>query len=76
MDHIASLKECVSDYTLKKSKVLYLPQDLNLQKMHRMYMELYPNDQCSLESYRYYDGYECSFLFIHCLIVNKAKMVN
>jgi hypothetical protein len=37
--HIQSLKGRKSHYSLKKSEKLYLPDELNVKKLHQMYIE-------------------------------------
>lgn len=50
--HIGSLKGRKSHYSLKDSKKIYLSEDLNIQKLHRMYSQKYPNHPVSYEKYR------------------------
>ena len=50
--HIKSFKGRESHYSNKDSSKTYLPEDLNVAKMHKMFEEKYPNVICSYESYR------------------------
>lgn len=50
--HIKSFKGRESHYSHKDSNKTYLPQDLNVSKMHKMFKEMYPDVICSCESYR------------------------
>ncbi|RUS71872.1 hypothetical protein EGW08_020363 [Elysia chlorotica] len=52
IDHIRSFRGRQSHYTLRDSKKLYLPEELNVTKMHEMYMAEHPGETCSRESYR------------------------
>lgn len=52
IEHIKSFKGRQSHYSLKDSSKIYLPEDLNISKMHRMYLEKFPNFPTSYESYR------------------------
>ncbi|RUS86935.1 hypothetical protein EGW08_005340 [Elysia chlorotica] len=49
---IRSFKGRQSHYSLKDSKKLYLPEDLNVNKMHAMYLAAHPGETCCRESYR------------------------
>ena len=52
IDHIKSFKVETSHYGLSESKRLYLPAELNVTKMHRLFLEKFSNTKCSLSSYR------------------------
>lgn len=52
IDHIKSFKGRQSHYSLKDSSKMYLPEELNIKKMHRMYLEKFPTFRVSYESYR------------------------
>lgn len=52
IEHITSFKGRQSHYSLKDSTKTYLPEDLNIKKMHRMYLEKFPDFHTSYESYR------------------------
>lgn len=49
--HINSFRGRHSHYSLNDSKRLYLPETLNIKKMHQMYIEKYQN-KVSYETYR------------------------
>ena len=49
---IFALLEDNSLITLLKIIGNYLPEDLNLYKMHSIYLESHPGELCSRESYR------------------------
>lgn len=51
-DHLSSLKGRKSHYSLKKTNKVYLPEELNVKKLHNMYIEKYPNNPVSYEYYR------------------------
>lgn len=51
-EHIASFKGRTSHYTYAKTKKIYLPEELNLTKMHKLYMEKYSENPISYEQYR------------------------
>lgn len=50
--HIKSFKGRNSHYSLNKSKRTYLPQDLNITKMWKLYNALYNNNKVSYDTYR------------------------
>lgn len=50
--HIQSLKYRQSHYNLHDSKIFYLPKDLNIKKLHDMYLELNSEHPVSYETYR------------------------
>ncbi|XP_023028220.2 uncharacterized protein [Leptinotarsa decemlineata] len=50
--HIKSFKGRESHYSQKDSKKTYLPDDLNVSKMFKLFQDCHPNIRCSLESYR------------------------
>lgn len=50
--HIKSFKGRASHYSTKDTIKTYLPEDLNLKKMFRMFKEVYPSCSISYESYR------------------------
>ncbi|XP_065675039.1 uncharacterized protein LOC136091418 [Hydra vulgaris] len=52
INHIRSFRGQQSHYSLKDSKKVYLPEDLNLSRMHAMYLESLQGKTCSRESYR------------------------
>ncbi|KAK4877699.1 hypothetical protein RN001_010205 [Aquatica leii] len=51
-EHIKFFKGRKVHYSLRDSKRIYLPEELNVKRMHRMFMEDYPNKQISYETYR------------------------
>lgn len=51
-EHIKSLKTRESHYSLKDTTKKYLPEDLNVTKLHNMFKQLHPDVKLSLESYR------------------------
>ncbi|KAK5650194.1 hypothetical protein RI129_001223 [Pyrocoelia pectoralis] len=51
-EHIKSFKGRKAHYSLRDSERIYLPEELNVKRMHRMFMEDYPNKQISYETYR------------------------
>ncbi|CAH2006036.1 unnamed protein product [Acanthoscelides obtectus] len=51
-EHIKSFKGRKSHYSVKDSRKLYLPEDLNIKKMFKMFCELNPSMKVSYESYR------------------------
>lgn len=51
--HIASFKTRQSHYSLKDNKNRsYLPEDLNIKKMYRMFLEINPTKRISYQTYR------------------------
>ncbi|GFR68193.1 vitamin B12-dependent ribonucleotide reductase [Elysia marginata] len=53
VSYIQSFRGRVSHYSRKKTRKVYLPEDLNISKMHAMFMEKqHPNVKCSYDSYR------------------------
>lgn len=52
ISHIKSFKTRASHYSLAKSKKQYLPDELNIKKMHIMYKEKFPQHVISYEKYR------------------------
>lgn len=52
LSHIQSLKGRHAHYSLHDSKRLYLPEELNIKKLHDMYSELNPKNHVSYETYR------------------------
>lgn len=62
-EHIQSLKGRKSHYSLGKTEKLYLPEDLDVKKLHKMYMEKYNNFPLSYDSYRkiFINDYNISF---------------
>lgn len=53
MTHIKSFKGRASHYSLKESRRIYLPEDLSVQKMWRMFLEKHPEESICDETYRY-----------------------
>lgn len=51
-DHIKSFKGRKSHYSMKDSKRIYLPEELNIKKMFKMFCEMHPDVNVSYESYR------------------------
>ncbi|CAH1984553.1 unnamed protein product [Acanthoscelides obtectus] len=51
-EHIKSFKGRKSHYSVKDSRKLYLPEDLIIKKMFKMFCELNPSMKVSYESYR------------------------
>lgn len=51
-DHIKSFKGRQSHYSMKDSKKIYLPEDLNIKKMFKLFCELHPAMKISYEYYR------------------------
>lgn len=51
-EHIASFKGRTSHYSYERTKKIYLPEELNLQKMHNLYQEKYSQNPISYERYR------------------------
>jgi len=51
-DHIKRFKGRQSHYSLKDSKKMYLPEDLNVKKMFTMFKQLHPTVVVSYETYR------------------------
>ncbi|XP_014261324.1 uncharacterized protein LOC106673655 [Cimex lectularius] len=49
---IGSLKGRKSHYSLKDSQKIYLPEDLNIKKLHRLYLEKHAEYTLSYESFR------------------------
>lgn len=62
-EHIQSLRGRKSHYSLKKSDKIYLPDELNIKKLHDMYKTKYPNNPVSYDSYRkiFETNYNISF---------------
>lgn len=60
---LKSLKGRKSHYSLKKSDKIYLPEDINISKLHTMYTELNPNNKVSYDSFRdiFNNDYNFSF---------------
>lgn len=52
-EHIQSLRGRKSHYSLKKTSKIYLPEELNIKKLHQMYLMKYHNQPVSYEYYRY-----------------------
>ncbi|XP_050303981.1 uncharacterized protein LOC126741556 [Anthonomus grandis grandis] len=52
ISYIRSFKGRSSHYSNKKSKKIYLPEDLNIRKMHSMYKLKHPDKSVSYETYR------------------------
>lgn len=50
--HISSFKGRGSHYSTKDSKKIYLPEELNVNKMFKMFKELHPSCKVSYETYR------------------------
>lgn len=50
--HIKSFKGRKSHYSLNKSKIIYLPEELNIKKMFTLFKEKYPDVNISYETYR------------------------
>lgn len=50
--HISSFKGERSHYSLKTSKKVYLPPDLNISKMYELFKKSYPTQSVSYEKYR------------------------
>lgn len=52
-NHISSFKARQSHYSLKDNRdKVYLPEELNIKKMHRMFMEMNPDNKVSYQTYR------------------------
>lgn len=51
-EHITSLKGRRSHYSGHDSKKIYLPEELDITKLHNMYLEKFPLNQVSYETYR------------------------
>lgn len=51
-DHIKAFKGRKSHYSMKDSKRIYLPEELNINKMFKMFAESHPEMKVSYESYR------------------------
>jgi hypothetical protein len=62
-EHLSSLKGRKSHYSLKKSSKVYLSEELNINKLYKMYSELYPNNPVSYEFYRNVFNTEYNFGF-------------
>lgn len=62
-DHIKSLKSRTSHYSLHDSKKLYLPEELNITKLHSMYLEKNPSLPVSYETYRYIFSHKYNISF-------------
>ena len=54
IDHIKSFRGRQSHYALHDTRMLYLPEEINLSKMYDMYMEHFPQYKVCHESYRYF----------------------
>lgn len=52
MQHISSFKGRSSHYSLNKTKKTYLPEDLNISKMYKMFKEKHGDTKISYDSYR------------------------
>lgn len=52
IEHIKSFKSRSSHYSLNKTKRVYLPAELNIMKMYKMFEEKYPDVTVSYEKYR------------------------
>lgn len=50
--HIKLFKGRTSHYSSTRTKKIYLPEELNIKKMHTMYQTKYPNNRVSYETYR------------------------
>lgn len=50
--HIKSLKGWKSHCSLENSRKTYLPEELNVAKLYKMFKEKYPDTQVSCKSYR------------------------
>lgn len=62
-DHIKSLKTRSSDYSLHHSKKLYMPEELNIIKLHSMYLEKNPSLPVSYETGRYIFSHKYNISF-------------
>ena len=64
-EHIRSFKGRKSHYGLKKTEKLYLPEDLNVKKMHNMYCQKFLDCKVSYETYRkiFVNNFNISFGF-------------
>ncbi|XP_022207917.1 uncharacterized protein LOC111064490 [Nilaparvata lugens] len=51
-EHIGSFNGRGAHYCLKDTSKKYLPDDLNISIMHKMFTKKYPNVKCSYETYR------------------------
>lgn len=62
-EQIQSLKGRKAHYSLHESKKIYLPEELNVKKLHAMYTEINPQNKISYESYRkiFVSNYNISF---------------
>ncbi|GFS25892.1 hypothetical protein ElyMa_005195300 [Elysia marginata] len=52
ISHIQSFRGRVSHYSRRKTRKVYLPEDINISKMHAMFVEKHPNVKCSYDTYR------------------------
>lgn len=66
--HIASFQGRPSHYSIKKTKKMYLPEELSIVKMYKMFLEMYPNTVASYETYRkiFNTRFNISFGFPRC----------
>lgn len=51
-NHIKSFKGRKTHYSLHKTSKLYLPEELNVKKMHNMFSQKFPDVKISYETYR------------------------
>lgn len=62
-EHIQSLQGRKAHYSLKKSDKIYLPDSLNIKKLHKMFLQKYSDFSISYHSYRkiFVSKYNISF---------------
>lgn len=77
-EHIGSLKGRASHYSKEKTDKIYLPEELNLTKLHEMYMDKYPHLKVSRQTYQniFFEHYNISFGYPRtdtCSICDKFK---
>lgn len=65
-EHIGSLKGRTSHYSKEKADKIYLPEELNLTKLHEMYTEKYPHLGVSKQTYQniFFEHYNISFGYL------------
>lgn len=68
INHIKSFKGRSSHFALKKSKKMYLPEDLSIKKMYNLYQESYSEQATSYELYRkiFNERFNISFGYPRC----------
>lgn len=70
-EYIKPLKGRQSHYSMKDAKKEYLPEYLNVKKMHKLYLDAYPDNHISYETYRniFNTEFNISFGYPHTDIV-------